>query len=311
VGIREVATMAREIVVTGANGWIGGYVGRALEDRGWSVTGVSRTPVEARARRPEWSWIGAGPELEDAVMRAGAVLNLAGRHAFEQPWTPEYVELMRSSRVELTRRIVLALGASSGPDRLLVSASGYPVYGDAGERVLAEDAPVRRDLVLGAVDADWEEAAAGIEGSGVRVALLRLGLTLGADGGAFPVLRGPFDSGAGVILGSGRQWVPWIHVDDAVRLISGVVVDAGYRGPVNVVAPEPARHTELAAAMGQALGVPAETVLGDEQVTELLGGAGELLLRSQRMVPAKALAAGFAFHHPSIDGAVKDLVARS
>jgi uncharacterized protein (TIGR01777 family) len=301
--------MAREIVVTGGNGWLGGYAGDVLHRHGWAVTGVSRTPERARERRPEWTWIGTGPELEEAVSRAGAVLNLAGRHPFEQRWSPEYVELMRSSRVETTRRIVGALAGSNGADRLLVSGSGYPVYGDAGEEVLTEDAPVARDKVIDAVDAEWEDAAAPALDCGCRLVVLRTGLTLGNDGGAFPVLRQPFEAGAGVVLGTGRQWVPWIHLDDAVRMIVATVEDPVWSGPVNVVAPEPARHAELAEAMAQALGVPCETVVPAEAVTDMLGGAADLLLASQRMVPAKALAAGFDFRHPTIGPAVKDLLA--
>ena len=301
--------MAREIVVTGANGWIGGYVGEALDRSGWSVTGVSRTPEQARARRPDWTWIGTGPELEAAVTRAGAVLNLAGRHPFEQRWTPEYVELMRSSRVDTTRRIVEALAASRAPDRFLVSGSGYPVYGDAGEAVLTEEAPISPSAEIDAVDAEWEAAAEPARDDGCRVVILRTGLTLGNDGGAFPVLRQPFDAGAGVVLGTGSQWVPWIHLEDTVRLITATVEDPAWSGPVNLVAPEPARHVELAEALGQALGVPCETVVPAEQVTGMLGGAACLLLASQRMVPSKALAAGFSFVHPGITAAVKDLVA--
>ena len=300
--------MRGEIVVTGANGWIGGYTGAALQRRGWTVTGVSRTPEVARERRPEWSWIGTGPELEEAVSRAGAVLNLAGRHPFEQRWTPEYVELMRSSRVDLTRRIVAALGESSTADRLLVSGSGYPVYGDAGDRLLTEDSPISQGRVLDAVDAEWEEAAAPARDSGCRLAILRIGLTLGADGGAFPVLRQPFDAGSGVVLGTGRQWVPWIHIEDTVRLITEIVENPAFAGPVNVVAPEPARHEELAAALAEALGVPCDTVVPEEQVTAMLGGAADLLLGSQRMVPARATAEGFSFVHPVVTGAVKALV---
>ena len=301
--------MAREIVVTGGNGWLGGYTGDVLHRHGWAVTGVSRTPDQARERRPAWSWVGTGPELEEAVARAGAVLNLAGRHPFEQRWSPEYIELMRSSRVDTTRRIVGALAGSSAEDRFLVSGSGYPVYGDAGEEILTEDAPVARVEVIDAVDAEWEDAAAPATDCGCRLVILRTGLTLGNDGGAFPVLRQPFDAGAGVVLGTGRQWVPWIHLDDAVRMIVTTVEDATWSGPVNVVAPEPARHDELAEAMAQALGVPCETVVPAEAVTDMLGGAADLLLASQRMVPAKALAAGFDFRHPAIGPAVKDLLA--
>jgi uncharacterized protein (TIGR01777 family) len=301
--------MGREIVITGANGWIGGHVGETLAERGWSITGVSRTPEQARENRPGWAWIGTGPELEEAVTRTGAVLNLCGRHPFEQPWTPEYVAAMRESRIGTTRRIVAALAASDAPDRVLVSGSGYPIYGDAGDLPLGDDAAPGRGLVCGDMDADWEQAAAPAAEAGARLVLLRLGLTLGSDGGPFLALRGPFDQGAGVVLGTGRQWVPWIHLDDAVRLIVTLVEDPSWSGPVNVVAPEPVRHAELAAALGEALGVPCETTVPPEAVTAQLGGVGELLLASQRMVPARVLATGFGYRVPEITGAVKALVA--
>jgi uncharacterized protein (TIGR01777 family) len=273
------------------------------------VTGVSRTPEAARARHPEYAWIGCGSQLEETVARTGTVLNLAGRHPFEQPWTPDYVAQMRSSRIDLTRRIVSALTGSSAATRLLVSGSGYPVYGDAGERTLADDAPVSRSLVAGAMDADWEEAAVPAAAAGARLVLLRLALTLGNDGGAFPVIRRPFDGGAGVVLGSGRQWLPWISLADAVRLIVATVENPAYTGPVNVVAPRPARYAELAAALGAALRVPWETAVPAEAVAAQLGGACELLLSSIRMVPERALAAGFAYTYPDIAGCVGHLAA--
>jgi uncharacterized protein len=303
-GEQEKQAMGREIVITGCNGWIGGHVAAALQTRGWSVTGVSRAPEEASRRHPGTAWIGTGPELEEAVARAGVVLNLAGRHAFEQPWTPEYVEQMRTSRVETTRRVVAALATSAAADRVLVSGSGYPVYGDRGEELLPETATTSRDLAMGTIDADWEFAARPAADFGVRLVLLRLGLVLGADGGAFPVLREPFDAGSGIILGSGQQWMPWVHLDDATALIVRALEDQERHGVLHAVAPQSARHGEVAAA----LGVPCETTVPPEQVQNMLGGASELLLPSQRMVPQQALDDGFVFAHPEIAAAVKDLV---
>jgi uncharacterized protein (TIGR01777 family) len=301
--------MAREIVVTGASGWIPGHVAETLADRGWTVTGVSRTPDLARERRPDWTWIGTGPELDHTVRRIGVVLNLAGRHPFEQPWTAEFVAEMRASRIDLTRRLVAALRESDVPDRVLVNGSGYPAYGDAGDALLSENSPVDRTLTCGAMDIDWESAAAPAAEAGVRLVVLRLGLTFGSDGGPFLALRAPFDQGAGVVLGTGRQWVPWIHVDDAVRLIVTMIEDESWTGPVNLVAPEQVRHADLAAALGEALGVPCETTVPPQAVTAQLGGVSELLLASQRMVPARVQAAGFDYRYPELAAAVKDLVA--
>ena len=226
-------------------------------------------------------------------------------------WTPEYVEQMGESRIETTRRIASALGRSRAERRLLVSGSGYPIYGDTGEELLTEDAPESRDLVAGAMDVDWEGAARAAASSGVRLVLLRLGLVLGHDGGAFPTLRQSFDNGTGAVLGTGRQWVLRIHIADAARLVVATLDDDGYRGPVNVVAPQPARHADLAAAIAAALGTGDLTTVPADQVAAMLGGASELLLTSQRAVPTLASARGFAFEHADIGQAVKDIVESS
>lgn len=296
-----------EIVVTGATGWLGRAACSLLGERGWTVTGVSRDPDDARRRFPDWDWIGVGGELEDAVARAGVVLNLAGRNVLEQPWTPDFVEAMRASRLETTERIVAAL-ARAGRPTVLVSASGFPVCGDTGEQAVDEGHPASRELVVGAIDADWEDAARLAAASG-RVALARIGIVLGADGGAFPVLRQPFDAGAGVVLGSGRQWLPWIHHADGVRLLVNMVANPVYDDVVDLVAPHGARHEEFAAVLASALGVPCDTRVPDEQVRASLGGAAELLLPSFRMLPRAALEAGFAFRFPTIEEAIADLVA--
>jgi uncharacterized protein len=302
--------MTDQVVVTGANGWVGGHVCRVLHRLGWDVVGVSRTPDRARAAHPSWRWIGTGDELEPAVAEAGRVINLAGRNAFEQPWTPEFVAAMRASRIGTTARVVDALGRTRVAEPVLVSASGYLVCGDGGEAPLDDDRPASRELVLGDVYTDWEAAARGAEGP-ARVAILRLGVVLGPDHGAFPQLRQPFDAGHGVVLGSGWQWVPWVHLVDVVGLLVEALTDPRYRGVVNAVAPQPARHDDLARALGEALGVPWQSWVPDDDVVASLGAAAELLLHSHRLVPRRALDIGFEFAHPDITGAVKDLVAAS
>ena len=291
--------------MTGATGWIGRSASTCLTERGWTVTGVSRDPDDAQRRFPGRTWVGVGEELDEAVARAGVVLNLAGRNVLEQPWTHEFVELMRTSRLEITERIVGAL-ARTGRPTVLVSASGFPVCGDTGEREVDEGHPASRELVVGAIDADWEDVAERAGTSG-RVALARIGIVLGADGGAFPMLRQPFDAGAGVVLGSGRQWLPWIHHDDCVRLLVEMVEKDAYSGVVNLVAPGAARHEEFTAALAAALGVPCETRVPDDQVRASLGDSAELLLPSFRMRPSVALGAGFDYRYPTIAAAVDQL----
>jgi uncharacterized protein len=302
--------MDNQVVVTGASGWIGGHVCRLLHERGRDVIGVTRNPELRRHDVPEITWIGVGDQLETAVSRAGTVLNLAGRNVLEQNWTPEYIEIMRASRLDLTRRIVDALRTSSAATPRLVSASGYPVVGDTGDRIVTEDQPPSRDLVMGAIDADWEEIALSAAPP-IAVTVLRIGIVLGSDGGALSALRQPFDAGAGVVLGDGNQWMPWIEIHDAAGLIAEVVDDPDYGAISNVVAPVPARHRDFARALGDTLGVPWDTPIPADDVTGMLGGVAELLLHSQRMIPGRALERGFRFQHLDIHHAIAGLVGRN
>jgi uncharacterized protein len=298
--------MARKVVVTGANGWIGSKLSALLTVRGWLVTGVSRTPDSARARSPGIDWIAPDGALDEAVEEAGVVVNLAGRHLLERPWDDAFKEALYESRIDLTRRIVAALGRSTVHDRVLVSASGYPVYGDCGDRPLSEDEPVSRASFLYLLDADWEDAALTARFS-ARVAVMRIGLVFGGDGGALPVLKQPFDGGTGLVLGSGEQWVPWVHIDDAVGLLLTALEDSRYQGPVNVVAPEEVRYATFARQLADVLNVPCEVQVPAEGVYDQMGPAGELVLMSTRLVPARGRANGFAFRHPELRSALEAL----
>jgi uncharacterized protein len=292
----------REVVITGANGWIGGKLADRLAGAGARVIGVSRTPGEAAKRRPDVEWIGVGDELEDAVRRTGAVVNLAGRHLFEQPWDDAFKGAMYDSRVALTRRIVRALGESHAARAVLVSGSGYPVYGDRGDLELTEEHPTSRATYLSRLDDDWEHAAA--EAGGARVVRMRIGLSLGLDGGAFPILARPADDDAGVILGSGAQWVAWIHVDDVVELLAAALHDERWSGPVNACAPHPVRHRELIEAATAMRGHTRTMAVPAADVEAMLGEAAEAVLVSTRMIPRCPLRLGFRFAHPDLRGAL-------
>ncbi|MEJ2888720.1 TIGR01777 family oxidoreductase [Actinomycetospora aeridis] len=293
------------VVVTGANGWIGARVAAALHAAGHTVTGVSREPAVAADAHPGWSWVGTGDDLDEAVTAAGAVVNLAGRNVFEQRWTPEYVEVMRRSRVDVTRRVVRALARRDGPG-VLVSGSGFTVCGDAGDTELPDDVPASRDLVLGDVYADWEEAARGAPPT-VRVVVARIGVVLGPAHGAFEFFRRPFAEGRGCVLGAGTQWVPWVHVDDVVGLLVAALGDDRCAGVLNVVAPTPVRHNELAAELAVSTGAVCGVPEAADAVRDRLGPAAEMIVTSQRMVPRRALELGYRFHAPDLGAAVAEL----
>lgn len=300
--------MADNVVVTGANGWIGGKLARRLSAEGWNVTGVSRTPDAARAGLPDIEWVGLDTALEEAVARAGAVVNLAGRHLLEQPWDDEFKAAMYDSRIALTERVVKALSTSTAQARVLVNGSGYPVYGDTGDEEVSEEYPVSRASFLSRLDADWEAAARAADAAGVRVVLARLGLVFGTDGGAFPVLKQPFDDGMGVVLGTGDQWIPWVHIDDAVAMLAAMLADERWTGPVNAAAPNPVRHADFASALAGVTGKPCEVTVPPPQVTESMGGAAELVLMSSRLIPQRPQSLGFEFRYPEIHGGLHSLL---
>jgi uncharacterized protein len=271
--------MSNEIVVTGASGWLGAHTSRVLSRLGWDVVGVSDNPLAARAGRPRWRWIGTETELESTVERVGRVLDLGVQS--REPTDG------RAARAEVTRRVVRALSRSAVDDPVLIRAGGCCV--DRDERELGEGPA---DLVA----------------PRARVAIMRIGLVLGADGGVFPSMRRPFDEGHGVLLGSGRQWLPWIHLTDAVGLLVEAISDPAFVGSVNVVAPEAARYVDLARATGDVLGVPWETRVPEDQAVRMFGEASELLLHNHRLAPPTTLPCLFCFAHPDITSAVEDIL---
>ncbi len=300
--------MSKQVVITGANGWIGGKLARHLSTSGWDITGVSRTPQDAQAKLPDINWVGLDDAFDDAVQRAGAMVNLAGRNLLEQSWDDDFKAAMYQSRIDLTKRVVKALQEGTTDEKVLVSASGYPIYGNTGDKPVTEEQPISRSSFLYALDADWEDAARTAELFGARVAVVRIGLVFGADGGAFPVLKQPFDQGMGVILGTGDQWIPWIHIDDIVALLAQALTDPRYQGPINAVAPNPVQQREFAQVLAGALGKPCEVTVPAPQVRQSMGEASELVLMSSRLVPQQAMSFGFEFRYPEIDGAIGSLV---
>jgi uncharacterized protein (TIGR01777 family) len=295
--------MSNEVLITGARGWIGGHLARRMTAAGWRVTGVSRTP-EAAPELAGCTWISAGPELDEAVARIGVVVNLAGRHPFEQRWDEGYKTAMYDSRVGLTRRIVAALEVSSVRERILVSGSGFPVYGDAGEIELTEDVPVAGEPFVARMDAEWERVAETAARSGVRVVLARIGLALGSDGGALPMLRAAAEAGNPQSFGTGSQWVPWVHIDDVVELLLRAVTDAHWAGPVNLAAPAPARHRALIDALAALSGATSVTAVSEGETRAALGEAADILLLSGRIVPRRALGLGYRFRHDDLTEAL-------
>jgi uncharacterized protein (TIGR01777 family) len=295
------------VFVTGATGLIGRALCGALLRRGHQVTALSRSPDAARLRLAGVRVVAGDPTSpgpwQEELARADACVNLAGE-SLDARWTAERKRTFRASRVDATRHVAEVL-RSGGPG-VLVSASAVGFYGDRGDEPLDEHAAPGADFLAGLCVA-WEEAATPAA-SRARVVLLRTGLVLAQDGGALPRMVRPFRLFAGGPLGDGRFWQPWIHLDDVVGLVALALEDGRASGPLNAVAPEPVRNRDLARAIGRAISRPSLLPAPAIALRLAVGEMADVVLSSQRVLPAKALALGYRFGFPQLDGALADLL---
>jgi len=300
------------VFVTGGTGFVGARLIPCLLEGGHEVVLLVR-PLEAgravpgggRVRVVVGESTRAGPWWE-AMGECEAAVNLAGYPVFGR-WTPRVKGLLRESRLETTRNLVRAL--PGGGPFTLVSASGIGIFGDAGERELDESSPPGRDF-LSRLATEWEAEGFGAREKGARVATTRFGIVLGHDGGALAqfvknarwFLNGP--------LGSGRQWMPWIHREDVVRGILFLLEGAGLEGPFNFVSPHPVRQIEFARALGRILRRPAVVPTPALALRLALGEFGRVSLFSQKARPKKLQEAGFTFRFPDLEAALGEALPR-
>jgi uncharacterized protein (TIGR01777 family) len=306
--IREELTM--RALITGATGFIGRRLLRGLE----RAVVLTRNAQRAEGELAEFdvTVFGWNPLREEvppeALEGVDAVFHLAGEPVAEGRWTRAKKQRIRESRVLGTRNLVATLCRLEHPPRVLISASAVGYYGDRGDEVLDETAEASSDF-LGEVCVAWERESQQAAAVGVRVLQPRFGIVLGADGGALPRMISLFRKGLGSPLGSGRQWMPWIHVDDLVRLLMFLAEHEEVTGPVNGTAPQPVTNREFTRALSRSLGRPAFLPAVPPAVLRLaLGEFAGILLASQQVVPRVAEAAGFDFQYPRLEEALADLV---
>ena len=304
-----------KVVVTGSSGFVGGALVRCLEREGHEVVRLLRPGSVRGARPPAGGTARWDPQkgIVDAAALEGAtaVVHLAGASVGARPWTRAYKKAILCSRVEGTRLLSGTLAGLRQPPPVLVSASAIGWYGDRADEVLTEDSPAGEGF-RAAVCRQWEAETAPAAAAGLRVVHMRFGIVLGRTGGLLPVLLVPARLGIGARLGDGSQFVSWISLEDAVRAVQWAVSEEGLRGAVNATSPNPVTNARFAAALSRAVRRP-QVGWAPRWALELLSGrerAREVLLSSQRVLPAKLLRAGFAFEHPAIDGALAAVLRR-
>lgn len=300
-------------LVTGATGFVGRHLLARLPGPvhvlSRDAARAERTLAKFDVRAFEWDPDREAPIPQAAFEEVDVVFNLAGESIAEGTWTDEKKRRIRDSRVVGTRRLVEAISVLETRPQVLVSASAVGWYGDRGDQILTEDEPPANDF-LASVCVEWEREAMRAEQVGLRVVTPRFGVVLGRDGGALEKMLPIFRWGAGGKLGSGEQYVPWIHIEDLVQLLLFVATQESLSGAVNAASPHPVTNARFTKALGEAMRRP--TLFGAPKfaLKALAGEMSEMLLNSQRVVPAKALAAGFAFQHPQIEEALRDLLDR-
>ena len=296
------------VLLSGASGFIGSALGRALDAGGHQVVRLVRDRSAAGVR-----WDPQAGIIDRAALaetRPDIVINLAGE-PIARRWTSRRRHRIRDSRVHGTRALADALAALASPPSVFISGSAIGYYGaDRGDELLSEDSSAGSDF-LARVALEWEQAAQRAAAKGIRVVLARTGIVLAPDGGALERLLPPFQLGAGGPLGSGHQWMSWISRTDAVRALI-FLTTTSVHGPVNLVGPAPTRNEEFARTLGAVLRRPAK-IPTPAFALELLFGAmaKETILASQRVRSKRLADAGFQFLHPRLDEALRAELTRS
>jgi uncharacterized protein (TIGR01777 family) len=296
-------TAGMRLVISGATGFLGRPLVQALRSEGHSVLGLTRSPSPARDFA---AWIPDGTAGDWAGHLDGAdgVINLTGESIGGGRWTGARKDAIRASRVLPTRSLVAGMRAVRRPPRFLLNASGIGYYGSRGDEILTEESGPGSDF-LASICRDWEAEALSAEEAGARVALLRSGVVLHRDGGALEQMARPFKWFVGGRLGSGRQYLSWIHRDDWVALVRFIMQAEEAQGAFNVTAPTPAPNVEFADVLARALHRPAVVATPSFVLRAVLGEMADgLVLVSQRAVPARALSMGFTFAYPTLTEAL-------
>ncbi len=252
-----------------------------------------------------WQPDGTAGALAVHLNGVDAVINLAGENLAGGRWSPERKELLRSSRVLPTRTLARAIAQCHTPPKTFVSASGAGYYGPRGDEPVTEDAPPGSDF-LGRLCVDWEQEARAVPPA-TRLAIVRSGLVQSADGGALKRMLLPFKLGLGATLGSGDQFLPWIHEDDWTAMVMWIIENNRAAGAVNATAPTPVTNREFTQTLARVLKRPAIFRAPAFALRTALGELAEVLLTGQRAVPAHAEQLGFRFTHRTLEPALHSL----
>jgi uncharacterized protein (TIGR01777 family) len=313
------------VFLTGGTGLVGSLLVKKLLARGDQVVVLTRRPDSGKKLWGEAVTIVAGDPVTpgawmNAVADCDAVVHLAGEGIFNRRWSQEFKDLIYASRIKGTENIVTAIckapvcgtpiaNAPGSPAKILVSGSAIGFYGPHGDEELTENSLAGIDF-FSKLCTDWERAAQAATSQGVRVVLLRTGVVFDKNGGALTKMLPPFKMGVGGPIAGGRQYMSWIHNDDLCGLILFALDHLEVNGPLNATAPNPVTNKEFSKALGKVLGRPTFLPTPGFALRVMLGEVSQVITQGQRVLPRKALDAGYAFKFTEVEAALRDLLAK-
>ena len=295
------------ILVTGGKGFVGRALSRELGRAGHTVVVTTRHPASAAN---ELTWNPPEPIPPETISAFDAVVNLAGEPVAPARWSRERKKRILSSRIDTTHALVQSMRQAEPRPGVFVSASAVGYYGPRGDEYVTEETPAGAGF-LADVCVKWEAGAFSAREFGIRVVTVRIGAVLGADGGALPRMILPFKLFLGGPIGSGRQWFSWIHIDDVAGIIRFALENESLSGPVNATAPEPVTNRDFSSALGRVLHRPSCLPVPGRMIRLIFGEMGEMLLSGQRVLPGKAVKAGYRFKYADLHEALKAILCNS
>jgi len=296
-----------KVLITGGTGFLGSALVKVLQNSNYDITLLSHDIDKARLLfNSDIKLIGGINQIDDDAIY-DSVINLAGAPIFGRPWTGERKSLLRDSRIITTQALVDRISTLPHKPSVLISGSAIGIYGEQGDNKISEKTTVSLYDFSHHLCADWENTALKAQAAGIRVCLIRTGLVIGAGGGFLKSMLLPFKLCLGGKLGSGKQWMSWIHIQDWIAIVIKMITDESLQGAYNATAPQPVTNNEFTQALAKRLNRIAVIPLPTWFLTVLLGEMAGLLLCSQRVLPIKLQELNFVFKYPELSSALNAL----
>ena len=298
-----------KVAITGGSGFVGQEITKQLTANGHEVYILTRSPKESNDSVHMVKWLVDGAKPEDQLNGVDAWINLAGASINEGRWTEEQKQKIYDSRMKATDEVLRIFGTVSKKPSVLVNASAIGIYPPSEQATYTEESFSRGSDFLAKTVEDWEKKASQAEKFGTRVAYGRFGIILGKDQGALPLMAMPYKMGVGGKVGSGNQWVSWVHLSDVAKAVLYAIENDDFKGPFNVTSPDPKQMTEFGKILGEVLHRPHWLPVPSFALKLALGDKSQLVLEGQRVMPEKLLTHGFKFTYPDLQKALKNIYA--